>query len=153
MYTDRDDSSKQIPNYKDGKDTPRSNLLYSQTNFVYSGDNFLFDKIYTNNQKIFFLSKSNLILVAVFEPNTNSSLIKLYLLHIFTAFLNFIGETVDMLFNTKQEDVITSKTLDRSYNYITKDFFQIKIFEVNFYIIYPLFIILVLFYSCTNSSF
>ena len=70
----------------------------------------------------------NSVLVGIFDQNVNSYVIKLYLMHMFTAFLNFIGDTVDLLFNPKKED--TSQNLDRSFNYITKDFFQVKIFEV-----------------------
>jgi hypothetical protein len=132
MYAGKEDPVKQNQVYKD-PNTPRSNLFTSQFNFPFTAsyDNFQFEKIYTNNQKVFFLSKNNLVFVGIFGRNTNSYLIKLYLLHIFTAFLNFIGENVEMFFSSKQEDIITSKTLDRSFNYITKDYFQIKIFEVN----------------------
>lgn len=132
MYAEKHEPMKNNQVSKDAN-TPRSNFFTSQYNFPFTAsyDNFQFNKIFTNNQKVFFLSKNNLVFVGIFGHNTNSYLIKLYLLHMFTAFLNFIGENVEMIFNSKQDDIITSKNLDRSFNYITKDYFQIKIFEVN----------------------
>ncbi len=132
MYVEKQEPGKNSQVNKD-LNTPRSNFFTSQYNFPFTAsyDNFQFNKIYTNNQKVFFLSKNNLVFVAIFGQSTNSYLIKLYLLHMFTAFLNFIGENVEIIFSSKQDDIITSKNLDRSFNYITKDYFQIKIFEVN----------------------
>ncbi len=88
-------------------------------------DNFIFNKIYANNQKMFMLSKSNLVVVGVFGTGTISSIIKLYLLHIYIAFVNFLGDTIEMIM--KNSDI---SSLDRGGNYLNRDFFQVKIFEV-----------------------
>jgi hypothetical protein len=138
LNKDKDkEKSKDYYTPRSGYQNTYNNINYNNTyhnienNSSSSQDNFKFDKIYLNNQKIFLLTKSNLIFVTVFSINTSSYLIKLYMLHMYTAFLNFIGETVEML---KVDDVIGgSNNLDRSYNYMTKDFFQIKIFEVNIF--------------------
>jgi hypothetical protein len=55
-------------------------------------DNFLFSKFSFGNIKIYFLTKGDYIACGIFS-NTKSHVIKIYLLHIFIAFQNFIGDT------------------------------------------------------------
>jgi hypothetical protein len=85
-----------------------------------------FEKIYLNNHKIFFLLKSGLVFVGIFNQVTNSSLIKLYLLHLHSAFLNYIGEN-NLNLNSKQEE--SPRLTDKTIN-IPKYMFPVKIFEV-----------------------
>ncbi len=65
------------------------------------------------------MSNHNLIFVAIFGLNTNSYFGRLYLLHIFTAFLNFIGNSVDNL-----KDHNDSTPLN------TKELLHVRLFEV-----------------------
>ena len=82
-------------------------------------DNFLFSKFSFNNFKIYFLTKGDYIACGVFS-NTKSHVIKIYLLHIFIAFQNFIGDTSKNL-----KTVIYD---NRNIN--SNDILHAKIFEV-----------------------
>ena len=89
---------------------------------------YSFRKIFIANKKIYFLhfkNKLNFTFVTVFGENTKGYLIKLYMFHLFISFVNFNLDSIESL-NTK------SKDLERSYNYITNDNFQIKLFELYF---------------------
>jgi hypothetical protein len=94
----------------------------------------LFTKISLSSRKIYFLQKSNLIFVGIFDTHTKGSLMKLCLLHVHTAFVNFIGENIEYINkNKKREEIGTVSQFgtDVGSNNVSKDFLQIKIFEVN----------------------
>ncbi len=92
-----------------------------------------FTKIYLSSKKIFFLNKSNFIFVGIFDVNTNGSLIKLYLLHVYAAFLNFLGDNIDLISKNKKREelgVLIQTGTEGGPIHISKDYLQIKIFEV-----------------------
>lgn len=90
-------------------------------------------KISFPSKKIYFLFKSNLIFVGVFDNNSKGSLIKLYLFHIYSGFLNYLGENIDNISKNKKEEEnvpVTFTGTEGNNGVISKDFLQIKIFEV-----------------------
>ncbi len=101
-----------------------------------SGENnvehkFSFHKIYVNNLKIFVLieTKTSLVFCGIFNNNTNGYIMKLYLLHMFIAFLNFNGDTVDLLNKSRSDN---EKSEERILNHIPpNEHVGVKIFEVN----------------------
>ncbi len=90
-----------------------------------------FKKIYLSNRKIIFLEKSNLIFVGIFDSKSVGGWIKLYLLHVHTAFLNFVGDNLKNLTNNNfEEENLTDN--EGAGVPLTKEILQVKIFEVIF---------------------
>jgi hypothetical protein len=73
--------------------------LFSQTHNP-KNQNLNFHKFQFKNLKLFFLTKGGLIYAGVFSENTRSHFIKLFLTHMYVAFINFNGELVDILRKT-----------------------------------------------------
>ena len=84
-----------------------------------SKDNFHFFKLYFSNYRLLLVSNHNLVFVISYGVNTHTYIAKIYLLHIFTAFLNFIGDSKETL----KSDTSSSQSL-------SKDSLHVRIFEV-----------------------
>jgi hypothetical protein len=86
-------------------------------------DNFVFSKFSFNNFKIYFLTKGDYIACGVFS-NTKSHAIKIYLLHMYIAFQNFMGDTSKHLKTVIHHD---------TKNINSNEILHAKIFEVEYY--------------------
>lgn len=85
-----------------------------------SKDNFHFFKINFQNYRLLFMSNHKMIFVISYGTNTRTYIAKMYLLHIFTAFVNFIGDYVNI-----------SKVESNSQENMTRDSLHIRLFEVS----------------------
>ncbi len=61
--------------------------------------------IYFKNLKIFYLLKNNLTYCSICSDKTNNCYIKLHLLHMHVAFLNFNGDLVETIKNSSKIEV------------------------------------------------
>lgn len=100
--------------------------------------NFSFYQIETTNLQLFFLYKSNLIVVGVFRNGMNKYYCKLVLIHLFIALTNFklnICDKIALLNDTQQGLNITniikqkqpSSVMSNEFNFY--DYIELKIFE------------------------
>jgi hypothetical protein len=87
-------------------------------------NNYSFQKVYYKNIKIVVLIKDGLLYVSIFAENAKSHYIKLFLIHMCVAFVNFNGVLIDTIKNLapSEEDLDFSRS----------EFFQLKIYELYF---------------------
>lgn len=76
--------------------------------------------------KISFLLKDGLLFCAVFSDRVKSQYSKLYLLHMYVAFVNFNGVLIDTIKN------FGSIENEAEVDYSRSEFFQLKIYELYF---------------------
>jgi hypothetical protein len=114
---------KVVRDFVKGKAEDKLTNNFESIDYIIIEKSSSFDKICVNNCKVFLLTKTDLTFVGIFENKTKGYLIKLFMLHYYSAFVNFIGNTLYTL--SSKEDVE-----ERTLNYLTKDFFQVKLFEV-----------------------
>lgn len=93
--------------------------------------NFSFYHIETTNLQLYFLYKSNLIVVGVFRNGMNKYYCKLLLIHIFIAITNFKLNLCDKiaLLNIHHGLNITEIIRQMSFEFNFFDYIQLKIFE------------------------
>jgi hypothetical protein len=60
-------------------------------------NNFTFHKIYFQTFKLFFLFKNNLVYCSIYNEQAINYYIKLHLLHMHVAFINFNGDLIDTI--------------------------------------------------------
>lgn len=96
-------------------------------------NNFYFQKIFFADFKIIFLIKDELAFVTIVSEHTKSHYVKLYLLHMYTAFVNFNGVVIDFILNFNYE-IKDSKTQEdgAEIDFTKREFFQLKIYETYF---------------------
>jgi len=70
-----------------------------KNNRKYEKDNFEYQKIYFMGFKLNVLIKNCLVLIGIFTENLSSYYIKMYLLHMYIAFLNFNGDYYETMKN------------------------------------------------------
>jgi hypothetical protein len=85
-------------------------------------ENFVFSKFSFNSFKFYFLVKGDYIACGIFS-NTKSHVIKMYLLHMFIAFHNFIGDTSKNL----------KTVIHDNKNINSNEILHAKIFEVKLF--------------------
>lgn len=89
-------------------------------------NNFSFQKIYYNNMKLVFLIKDGVVYVSLSANTTKSHYIKLFLIHMCVAFINFNGVLVENIKNLTSNENVEELDFSRS------EFFQLKIYELYF---------------------
>lgn len=96
--------------------------------------NFYFQKITIKNLKIVFLFKNGLIYAGIFGEEVKNYYIKLYLIHMFVAFINFNGELVESIKNSVNNNSSnTNNSCEQNeVDYSKSEFFQLKIYEIYF---------------------
>lgn len=87
---------------------------------------FVFQKVYLNKIKIYFMKASGLIFVSISDDRVKAHYCKLYLLHMYIAFINFNGDLIEKVKLIKLND--KNKISNNELN----DFFEFKIYEVYF---------------------
>jgi hypothetical protein len=97
-----------------------------------TGNSILFNKLIINDLKIFILTtgKAEVQFVGLFSIKTKSYIIKLYLMHMFTAFINFSGDMVHNMNHKMKYEELYRYSIDREKNILSHDFIGLKIFEV-----------------------
>jgi hypothetical protein len=103
--------------------------LYKNREMKNDLDNFSFEKFFFDKLKICILYKSGLIFAAISAVSTKTYLAKIYLLHIFTAFNNFMGGLVVPLKYVKKDEY-SPKSSSETAKKLHSEFFQLQFFEV-----------------------
>jgi len=75
------------------------NDIYSQESRKNKLNGFEYRKIYVSGLKLNLIKKNCLILIGVFKEKISAYYIKMYMLHMYIAFLNFIKEYYDKITN------------------------------------------------------
>lgn len=98
-------------------------------------DNFIFRKIYFANSKVYFFydQKTKLILCGIFNEFASGYLIKIYLLHLYIAFINFNNSsTIDSIIKDDNYSRVSLDKIHNIHNNAQNENYSIKIFEMYF---------------------
>jgi hypothetical protein len=95
-------------------------------------DKFVFEKIYFNTIKIFYLANNDNVICGIFNQNTKSYLVKIFLIHVLIAYLNFNSEFINLnKTESKTPDLYTIRDVSSIMNVLTvKEKLNLKLFEV-----------------------
>jgi hypothetical protein len=106
--------------------------LYKNRELKNELENFSFEKFFFDKMKILILFKSGLVFTASCSSQTKSDIMKIYLLHMFVAIQNFMGELIVPLKYIKKDEYSTKLTNSESVKKLGLEIYQMKFFEVNF---------------------
>jgi hypothetical protein len=93
-------------------------------------NNFIFHKIYKEDEKLIFLYKTNFIFIGVFSNETRNVLIKTYLIHMYISFVNFNGEVMNI--GKKTFNIDSGSKNNKSLDYAKNEYFQLRVYELFF---------------------
>jgi hypothetical protein len=106
--------------------------LYKNRELKNGLENFSFEKFFFDKFKIYLLYKSGLIFLSSCSLNTKSDVVKIYLLHMYMAVHNFMGELILPLKYIKKDEFSTfwKLTNSDSAKKLGHEIYQLKFFEV-----------------------
>jgi hypothetical protein len=106
--------------------------LYKSRELKSELENFSFEKFFFEKIKILVLYKSGLVFIVSSSCNTKSDVLKIYLLHMFVAINNFMGELITPLKYIKKDEYSTFWKLTNSDSgkKLGLEIYQMKFFEV-----------------------
>jgi hypothetical protein len=92
--------------------------------------NFVFHKIYKEDEKIIFLYKTNVIFIGIFSYETRSVFIKSYMIHMYISFVNFNGEIMNI--GKKTFNIDSANSNNKSLDYAKNEYFQLRVYDLFF---------------------